>query len=331
MIHSLPYLREIEGFEWVTEILIERFDNALDLLLPTSVVYGGAVRDALAGMPIKGDLDVASISRAFSNQFENIHSDVRWASKNRKGFSPYEKETRISEIVELVNADGATIQIVSASRIGKDDFLSLASFVEGVDFVCCGVFLTYDGRLFEAVPNAIQDCKEKVLNINKASTWLKSNTIRPRATKLMERGWRCNFDIEKVIKEIRREETKHKKPSAKLTLEELMPIKTSRVSGRISTSTFHTMAIPVDIIELLFEGKEGRPAVKEFMAQTINNFPGNGFDVSVGVLPGGIGAKALLKTSKGEVLPQVREWLAGRMEAATLSKKTFGRITKGKE
>ena len=41
------YLKEIENVGWVQEIVMERFDNATELMVPTSIVYGGAIRDCV--------------------------------------------------------------------------------------------------------------------------------------------------------------------------------------------------------------------------------------------------------------------------------------------
>ena len=53
-----PFMLEIEGFEHTVEVLHSRFDNAIDLLPDKAVIFGGAIRDVLAKMELKADLDI---------------------------------------------------------------------------------------------------------------------------------------------------------------------------------------------------------------------------------------------------------------------------------
>ncbi len=55
----MPNLIKIE-FSDAVELISEKFDNALELADKDALVYGGAVRDLVAGLPLKGDLDIVS-------------------------------------------------------------------------------------------------------------------------------------------------------------------------------------------------------------------------------------------------------------------------------
>ena len=61
-----PFMLEIEGFEHTIEVLHSRFDNAIDLLPEKAVIYGGAIRDILAKMPLKADLDILCHTSLYS-------------------------------------------------------------------------------------------------------------------------------------------------------------------------------------------------------------------------------------------------------------------------
>ena len=69
---------------WVMEVIAERFDNALDMLTPDSMVYGGAVRDALAGISLDGDLDVCVNEKSANFICKRIKKNVRWKAEDSK-------------------------------------------------------------------------------------------------------------------------------------------------------------------------------------------------------------------------------------------------------
>lgn len=54
------YIKEIDA-SWVIEVIAERFNHSsLNNVTVDALVYGGAVRDALAGLPLIGDLDIVA-------------------------------------------------------------------------------------------------------------------------------------------------------------------------------------------------------------------------------------------------------------------------------
>ena len=78
-----PFMLEIEGFEYAMEVLCSRFDNAIDLIPDKAVIFGGAIRDILAKMELKSDLDILCHSNLYgkilNRQFLN---DPRWCLIN---------------------------------------------------------------------------------------------------------------------------------------------------------------------------------------------------------------------------------------------------------
>lgn len=230
---TTEYKMEIQDCEWVSEIIDEIFDGVLDSLLPNSVVYGGAVRDVLAGMKIEGDLDVSINNHEFKNLVRTFKSHPKWIDASIAGKQseateiarkseditatttsiaailgkrdPYVDEdgrphTPIKNIAEFRNVNNRTLQVISTEaesfELLKEGAIKLA---RNVDMTCCGLILEKDGRVFEVVPNAYEHCKRRILRINKTATVTKFNTLKDRVEKLVKRGWRLDFDVEKEI------------------------------------------------------------------------------------------------------------------------------------
>ncbi len=60
------------------EIIAERFDDALDLMHNDALVYGGAIRDIAAGLPILGDLDIASAGQIHNHTIGFFRMSSKW-------------------------------------------------------------------------------------------------------------------------------------------------------------------------------------------------------------------------------------------------------------
>jgi hypothetical protein len=85
-----------------------------------------------------------------------------------------------------------------------------------VDIICCGMIMLYDGRVFEAVPGAYQDCIDGVLRINKSSDTIYLDAIGTRVEKLVGRGWKNTIDVNKVIKEVEENREKAKRKEQRI-------------------------------------------------------------------------------------------------------------------
>ena len=60
------------------ETVAELFDDAIDLLPPNAVVFGGAPRDLVTGLSLKGDLDIAVPSSSYNEVVERFRQAVKW-------------------------------------------------------------------------------------------------------------------------------------------------------------------------------------------------------------------------------------------------------------
>lgn len=71
-------VREID-VPWVMEIITEKFDqSALNNMTEFSLIYGGAIRDALAGLPLIGDLDIVVPYEQSTTLLGTFNNSPKW-------------------------------------------------------------------------------------------------------------------------------------------------------------------------------------------------------------------------------------------------------------
>jgi hypothetical protein len=237
------YLQEIPDTGWVHEAIGELFDGILEQMTPNSVVYGGAVRDCLAGLELLGDLDIAVSRQEFSELSKRIQTSPKWLPKDVSNYNPHEHEegpggakkpwhhlvsspsrpklggsggmarelAPMSGVCEFVGANGREVQLITSKQHTKDPFQDAVYMARMVDIVCCAMIMTADGRIFEAVPGAYQDCRDRVLRVNDSSATLFIEALPNRVLKLVERGWDNKIDVEKAMKELERQRAADKR------------------------------------------------------------------------------------------------------------------------
>lgn len=205
---------EPEYHEWLITAIEEKFDDAIINLEEGCIVYGGAVRDLLAGLPIGGDCDVAVPSFMFNDIVNRFNTSVRWVPAdpvlNADGSTPFGSgnPTTAKKVVSSVrtykNINGYSVQIIGPENKENiyihDIQTGVVDIVRNVDIVCCGVFTDIFGNLYEIVPGAIEDCKNRVLRFNHdiQATKASIEALKKRINKLEERGWENNIDLDSI-------------------------------------------------------------------------------------------------------------------------------------
>ena len=219
------YMVEINNHEWVQEVLSERFDDALELMPNSTIVYGGAVRDVIAGFELLGDLDLAVTRRDFKEISQKLFQSPRWAPYTH--IKPYTKAIReasirdktpfpidsmdlatesapMSAISSFVTLGGGIVQLISVKEHGDlQGIKATLEFARTVDITCCGVVLLNDGSVLEVVPGAYQDCIDKVLTINPNSNMTFIDALPHRVKMLEERGWTNKINVEKAMHDLK--------------------------------------------------------------------------------------------------------------------------------
>jgi len=248
----LLYLQEIKKTEWVVELISEQFDDAMNMMTPNSVIYGGAVRDCLAGKNLIGDLDIAVSVSECTSMIDKFVKNPKWVniSNNKMNDAHYKMfdaspslfggRSRKSvfqttpQIMTFRTLGNKTVQIIILSPTSDDPFQTVTTMVKQVDIVCCGVILTNDNKVFEVIPNAYKDCKKHVLHLNNANYVKDIEHFKQRVEKLSERGWINEININKVIRAVNR------KRKQKIEQEKAFAGITKRASTKLESHT-HTI------------------------------------------------------------------------------------------
>ena len=254
-------LREIK-IPYILELLAEKFDDATDLMCDSSLVYGGALRDILADLPIGGDLDIVSKGRDYTYMMQRFLESPKWTkegwtptrpspqgaktntnfgrnsfgdsfgarAKSPKPFAHSKKDYRnkglkigvktkdayrrggmkIEATVSFLTFDDAKVQLIKSKIPAPTNFESAIEAVKNVDIVCCGIAMDRDGRIFEVVEGAQEDCVGRILRLNKIVKNVNIANLERRITKLTKRGWVSKINIKRLRQQQKKAEKARK-------------------------------------------------------------------------------------------------------------------------
>ena len=204
--HIIPG-KLIDGVN-IIEHICEVFDSAVELLPETAILYGGAVRDSLAGVPIAGDLDVLLAPEDLHYAVNSFVRSPRWILINGKtSYKDYEGISfDYTAIHSFKTVNDKVVQLIPSTTVDTAVI---------TDIICCGVVSDVTGNVYEAVNGAYRDCQEMVLNINEMAYKVMSvENLSNRIDKLVKRGWKNNISMETVIKEIEKVKSALEKAAA---------------------------------------------------------------------------------------------------------------------
>ena len=225
----MPNLIKIE-FSDAVEIISEKFDNALELTDKDALVYGGAIRDMVAGLPLKGDLDIVSSYESYLITLENFRMSGKWEEEGRiSAYRPaipprhsiapgYRKNKNIGKNITFKTFGDTKVQLIQAKKKNTRDILEAnLRIVKDVDIICCGLVMDVNGEIFEVLDNAHNDCLNRILRLNKFSRSLNVDFLQKRIEKLSKRGWKSRINMERVKKMVKElEAIREKEPKEEL-------------------------------------------------------------------------------------------------------------------
>ena len=156
-------------------------------------VFGGAIRDILAGQKIN-DIDILCGSKAIK-YIESVLEQNGYQYMemlNGKDLQAIYSEIHIinephtwikgKKIVQLIRP-----VVFDNNEVGYEE--GFRDLISNVDFSCCGV--SYDGEtLYEDYPNAIVHCQSKVFSVNMNAKMYSQKRAQHRKVKLETRGWK---------------------------------------------------------------------------------------------------------------------------------------------
>ena len=158
-------------------------------------IFGGAVRDSLAGLEIH-DIDILCMSesahklRDFLKQKDYVQVDLY----DQDSLNMYKGISLISDPWTFVNNDRKIIQIIrpAAYRTVLEYSAAYRNLIKNVDISCCGVFLEKSNneiQLKEACKHAIIHSLSKIYEVNMHFKMYSQDRTMHRTNKLQARGW----------------------------------------------------------------------------------------------------------------------------------------------
>lgn len=232
------FLKEIENVDWVSEILSEKFDNAAEMMPRSSIIYGDAIRNCIAGKDLPDVLDIAVSSMEYSAAANNFGTHPKWISPTEKydnielkassksvprvqsipntkpsiadDESPYARIERSDQSlfksrpssVHYVTTNGSKVNLVLSPKRSHESFENALYVARSVDFICCGIIMLPDGRVFEVIPEAYKDCTEGIIRINQKLDSALIGNISVRIENAKTAGWEIDDSVSKDVKRI---------------------------------------------------------------------------------------------------------------------------------
>jgi polyhydroxyalkanoate synthesis regulator phasin len=203
----------LSEYSHFTELVDEAFHGITHLIPPASIIFGGVPRDLAAGMPLVGDLDIATSKEEYHHLADTMNKHPRWKpcdgpspQPKRDIFarkSPYENSNLpLGKVANFENGFGCKIQIIAPKTRGYESYLEQGvpeSWILAleVDFICCGIIITSHGETLELVDGADTDCRNRVLRINRLAQRPEMHMLAERVDKLTKRGWQNRINVEK--------------------------------------------------------------------------------------------------------------------------------------
>jgi hypothetical protein len=164
---------------------------------PLIRVFGGAVRDSIAGQKIN-DVDII-IGSKMTNTLESVlysHGFVYMENLTGKDLGAMYKDLKIIDEPRtwLNPKNMAIVQLIRPAGFTAGN--PIAAVVQNVDISCCGV--SWDGeKLYENHPDAVMHCQTMHYQTNYAGK-MRTDRTNLRTHKLESRGWKLLRGYESI-------------------------------------------------------------------------------------------------------------------------------------
>lgn len=181
-----------EYLEFNSDLLFSTSDDEKINVSRLVRVFGGAIRDIIADMPIN-DIDILSGAISIKPLESILKSNgyVYMDSLTPKDLSSIYHDIKVINEPHTWMKNGKIIQIIRPvnkylNETYEKGFINL---IQNVDISCCGV--SYNGKnLYENYPNAVSHCYSKVFEVNRKAVMYNEKRFIHRKYKLEDRGWR---------------------------------------------------------------------------------------------------------------------------------------------
>jgi hypothetical protein len=205
---------------FATDMIAEKFDDILELISPNAFVYGGALRDIVAGLTLEGDLDIVAAGKDYDLCIMNIGNSGKWRSKHKSVNTiiknirqpTYASNKAINRVSTFETFGNRQVEIIEAKVPFPENYITAAlEVIKTVDIRCCGIAMDRYGNVYEMLKGARQDCLDRVLKLNNLNSNSNIENLKNRIAKLEKRGWISRINIKRASKTLNKiKEVAHK-------------------------------------------------------------------------------------------------------------------------
>lgn len=154
--------------------------HLMDITNGQFLIFGGALRDAIAGEQTCNDIDI-------------IVSEELTDKKYWKGFMRTKKDKYEYKYANRVNIIATTppnsISIDLIYKKNSDTLMGALNIVKNVDINVNGIAWHPNAGFMEILPDAIKCCERKVFWVNRSGAGYDTIKIRERIKKLTDKDW----------------------------------------------------------------------------------------------------------------------------------------------
>lgn len=204
------WLIQVETEAPLLEIFDQKFFGVTNLLTPSAIIYGGSLIAALTDAEILGDLDIGVSDFEHEAICSNFANSMKWIQVSSRPsiarISGYKKDRAFSSSIKrITNFEtfynvSAQIIVAESSDNDIDRFDTALKVARAVDFSICSMAMDMNGRVFETIRGAWDDCRNKVLRIIRKPENINFGAIIERSNKYIARGFVLDEESAKLIK-----------------------------------------------------------------------------------------------------------------------------------
>lgn len=182
------------GFD-INHLLFDTNDSAF--------VYGGAVRDSIANLPIH-DIDIMTLPRAARALSQTLIDDFGFTQTSLASIDIVSLYfgIRVINLPWTFIKDDCIVQLIRpVIEKNESPHVKLHQCLSNVDLSCCGIAYR-PTTIIETCAEAIDHCQQKMFKVLTGNLLYRKDRISHRVCKLEDRGWKEIQKDNRMKKEI---------------------------------------------------------------------------------------------------------------------------------
>ena len=156
------------------ESINERFDSAIEFMLPNTFVFGTALRNLIAGTDPGDTLTILTCHSDHKLMWQAFEASSKWVTR------------RNNDALVFVNMYGLKVLLV---KVAKPDINAYSVIEHSNNLRCNCMVMDHNGQVLEVVPGAYKDCQDKAIYLASEFTSSNSMSLERYVHILTQDGW----------------------------------------------------------------------------------------------------------------------------------------------